>query len=163
MAVGDAHVSCFSDTSTNTTFFPKPLTTFLRCFSSDERRKYAGKKVRLNQVSNSQPPGHESETLTTEPPRQGMHPPNHNFYIYVLISKQFGTIDLLNPFPNNKFLDWSNLKELAHDRIYVTLKLNFLGGRVGTHCRKRRKCWLPAFSTFPTMFSKGLFSRAVKS
>ena len=24
------------------------------------------------------------------------------------------------------------------------------------HCGKRRKCWLPAFSPFPTMFSKSL-------
>ena len=31
------------------------------------------------------------------------------------------------------------------------------------HCRKRRKCWLPAFSPFPTMFSKGFFFRVVKS
>ena len=23
----------------------------------------------------------------------------------------------------------------------------------GKHCRKRRKCWFPAFSPFPTMFS----------
>ena len=29
-------------------------------------RKYAIKKVRLNPVSDSQPPGHESDTLTTE-------------------------------------------------------------------------------------------------
>ena len=28
---------------------------------------------------------------------------------------------------------------------------------------KRRKCWLPAFSTFPAMFSKGFFPRVVKS
>ena len=28
---------------------------------------------------------------------------------------------------------------------------------------KRRKCWLPAFSPFPTMFSKVSFSRSVKS
>ena len=27
------------------------------------------------------------------------------------------------------------------------------------HCRKRRKCWLPAFSPFPTMFSKAAFHR----
>ena len=25
------------------------------------------------------------------------------------------------------------------------------------HCGKRRKCWLPAFSPCPTMFSKGFF------
>ena len=49
-------------------FFPKPLTTFLTCFCRGERRKYAGKKSRLNRGSNSQPPAHESVTLTTEPP-----------------------------------------------------------------------------------------------
>ena len=34
---------------------------------------------------------------------------------------------------------------------------------VRKHCRKRRKCCLPAFSPFPTMFSKGFFFRVVKS
>ena len=52
-----------------TTFFPKPPTTFLTCFSRDEGRKYAGKKVYLNRGSNSQPPGQE---LTTEPPGWGL-------------------------------------------------------------------------------------------
>ena len=31
------------------------------------------------------------------------------------------------------------------------------------HCGKRRKCWLPAFSPFPTMFSKDFFLGVVKS
>ena len=31
------------------------------------------------------------------------------------------------------------------------------------HGGKRRKCWLRVFSPFPTMFSKGLFVRVVKS
>ena len=52
-------------------FFPKPPTTFLTCFCRGERQKYAGKKSRLNRGSNSQPPGHESITLTTEPPGRG--------------------------------------------------------------------------------------------
>ena len=30
------------------------------------------------------------------------------------------------------------------------------------HCGKRRKCWLPAFSPFPTMFVKGHFISVVK-
>ena len=51
--------------------FPKPPTTFLICFCRRERRKYAGKKVRLNRGSNSQPPGHEFDKLTTEPPWWG--------------------------------------------------------------------------------------------
>ena len=52
-------------------FFPKPPTSFPTCFYRGERRKYAGKKSRLNWGSNLQPPGHESDTLTTEPPRRG--------------------------------------------------------------------------------------------
>ena len=51
--------------------FPKPPTTFLTCFCRGERRKYARKKSRLKWGSNSQPPGHESDTLTTEPPGSG--------------------------------------------------------------------------------------------
>ena len=51
--------------------FPKPPTAFLTCFCRGERRKYTRKKVRFNQGSNPQPPGHESDTVTTEPPRWG--------------------------------------------------------------------------------------------
>ena len=72
MVIGDARVSWLSHTSTNTTFFPKPLTTFLTCFSRGKRQKYAGKKVCLNWVLNSQPPGHESGTLTTELAGRGL-------------------------------------------------------------------------------------------
>ena len=58
-------------------FFPKAQTTFLTCFSRGEKRKYPGKKVPLNQGSKSQPPGHESDTLTTEPTGQ-VDSPNLN-------------------------------------------------------------------------------------
>ena len=72
MAVGDAHVFPGFLTSVLTQlFFPKPLTTFLTCFCRGERQKYAGKKVRLNRELNSQPPGHEFDMLTTEPPGAG--------------------------------------------------------------------------------------------
>ena len=43
------------------------------------------------------------------------------------------------------------------------LKTENLFGMGGKNCGKRRKSWLPAFSLFPTMFSKGLFFRVVKS
>ena len=72
MAVDDAHVfPGFLTPVLSQLFFPKPPTTFLTCFCRGEKRKYTGKKVRLNRGSNSQPPGHESDTLTTEPPRGG--------------------------------------------------------------------------------------------
>ena len=72
MAVGDAYVFPGFPTPVLTQlFFPKPPTTFLTCFCRGERRKYAGKKSRLNQGLNSQPPGHQSDTLTTELPGRG--------------------------------------------------------------------------------------------
>ena len=71
MAVGDSYVfPGFLSPVLTQLFFPKPPTTILTCFCRGERRKYAGKKNRLNRGSNSQPPGHESDTLTTEPPGQ---------------------------------------------------------------------------------------------
>ena len=73
MAVGDAYVfPGFLTPVLTQLFFPKPPATFLTCFCRGERRKYAGKKSRLNRGSNSQPPGHESDTLTTEPPGRGL-------------------------------------------------------------------------------------------
>ena len=67
MAIGDPHVfHGFLTPVLTQLFFPKPPTTFLTCFCRGEGRKYAGKKVRLNRGSNTQPPGHESDTLTTE-------------------------------------------------------------------------------------------------
>ena len=74
MAVGDAHVfPGFLTPVLTRLFFPKPPTTFLKCFCTGERRKYAGKKVRLTRGSDSQLPGHEPDTLTTKPPVQGLY------------------------------------------------------------------------------------------
>ena len=39
----------------------------------------------------------------------------------------------------------------------------FCYGMGEKHCGKRRKCWSPAFSPFPTMFSKDFFHRSDKS
>ena len=72
MAVGDAYVfPGFLTPVLTQLFLPKPPATFLTCFCRGEKRKYAGKKSRLNRGSNSQPPGHESDTLTPEPPGRG--------------------------------------------------------------------------------------------
>ena len=80
MAVGDAYVfPGFLTPVLTQLFFPKPPTTFLTCFCRGERQKYAGKKSRLNRGSNSQPPGHESDTLTTEQPGRGFTPLNYVF------------------------------------------------------------------------------------
>ena len=71
MAVGDAYVfPGFLTPVLTLLFFPKPPTTFLPCFCRGERRKYAGKKV-ASTGDRTQPLGHESDTLTTEPPGRG--------------------------------------------------------------------------------------------
>ena len=72
MAVDDAYVfPGFLSPVLTQLFFPKPPTTFPTCFCRRERRKNAEKKSGLNRESNSQLPGHESDTLTTEPPGGG--------------------------------------------------------------------------------------------
>ena len=63
MAVGDEYVfPGFLTPVPTQVFFPKPP-----CFCRGERQNFTGKKSRLYRGSNSQPPGHESDTLTTEP------------------------------------------------------------------------------------------------
>ena len=75
MAVGEAYVfPGFLTPVLTQLFFPKPPTTFLTCFCRGERWRYTGKKVRLNRGSNTQPPGHESDTLTTEPAERRIFP-----------------------------------------------------------------------------------------
>ena len=69
-----------------------------------------------------------------------------------------------NSFPNNKILDWSKPKAFADDKIInVTENLEFVTGRKENIAGKRRKCWLPAFSSFLTMFSSRFSYRVVKS
>ena len=60
---------------------------------------------------------------------------------------------MLQLVPNNKILDWSELRAFPDDKTYdVKIKISSRESR--KQCGKRRKCWLPAFSPFPTMFSK---------
>ena len=69
-------VSAFSPFPTMFSTLPKANSSFWVAFYLSSAyfwrrdRQYAGKKLCLNQGSNSQPPGHESDTVTTEPPAQ---------------------------------------------------------------------------------------------
>ena len=69
----------------------------------------------------------------------------------------------LTLYQTETILHRSKLKTLAGDRINVDSKFEICFGNDRKHCEKRRKCWLPAFSPFPTMFSKAVLSRVVKS
>ena len=48
-------------------FLSKATKYFSHMLQQSERQKYTRRKFCLNRVLNSQPPGHESNTLTTEP------------------------------------------------------------------------------------------------
>ena len=91
---------------------------------------------------------------------QWCHPEVELKHIYILTFCR--TCIHFNSLPNDKLLDRSELKAFADNKMNVT-KTEILSGIVREHCGKRRKCWLPAFSPFPTMFSKGFIFRVVKS
>ena len=71
--------------------------------------------------------------------------PVYNWFFWQLI---------INSIPNDKILDWSKLKAIADDKIYVTEKICF---------EKGRKWWLPAFSPFLTLFSENFLYKVLKS
>ena len=65
---------------------------------------------------------------------------------------------------SSQLVDQSKLEVFADDKITVTKQLKFVLRRVNKkHLGKRRKCWLAAFSPFPTMFSKAFFLGVIKS
>ena len=68
-----------------------------------------------------------------------------------------------NSFPNDKFLVNSKLKEFADDKFKFDEKWQKLFQMVRKHCEKRRNCSLRAISPFPTVFSKELYYRHVKT
>ena len=138
------------------------------------------KKVCLHRGLNSQPPGHESDTLTTKPPGWGWwkdeptiigHPRIAQVYnchwvkrlvcnilyklpfIFISTSVQIILLFYFNSLPNDKILDQSKLKAFADDNLNVYKKLKFALGRIENIVGKGEN----AFSPFRTMFSKGLF------
>ena len=78
--------------------------------------------------------------------------------------------------------DWSKLKAFAEDEINITLLFTtrqiFRRVQIASICRRQKKfllgmgrkrypkmtkCWLPAFSSFSTIFPKGFFFKVVIS
>ena len=59
-----------------------------------------------------------------------------------------------NSLPNDKIVDWSNLKASADDKIYVTEKLKFVLGRVEYIMGKGENAGYQHFLLFPQCFQK---------
>ena len=69
----------------------------------------------------------------------------------------------INPFPNDKFLDSSKLKEFADDNFNVVENKRKLFKQVENTVGKKGNCSLRAISPFSTVFSKDLHCRHVKT
>ena len=54
------------------------------------------------------------------------------------------------------------MKTFADDKLNVAKMTISLLYRAENTLGKRRKCWEPAFSPFPTVFSKAFITRVVK-
>ena len=70
---------------------------------------------------------------------------------------------MVNPLPEDKILAMSKLMAFANDNFIVAQMMQILLEKgKKKHCGKRRKCLLPAFYPFPTIFSKAFSSSGVK-
>ena len=100
----------------------------------------------------------------------------HFSKVYFVICKcfQFGKVPFLmfgtdykktiiKLFTKQQIIRLVQIESICKQQNKRNLKTAILFGKGRKHCGKRRKCWLPAFSPFPTMFSKGIFLKAVKS
>ena len=68
-----------------------------------------------------------------------------------------------NSLPNNKILDMTKLKAFTDDKINVAQIMISVFDWVENTVGKGVKCWILAFSSFPTMFAKGFFLRVGKN
>ena len=73
------------------------------------------------------------------------------------------SLSLFNPLQKGKILDWFKMKALADDKVNIAEIIISLSNRVENIVRKGENAGFQHFSHFPTMFSKALFFRIVKS
>ena len=86
-----------------------------------------------------------------------------------MLKELFDTIEpnkfffFINSLPNDKFLDWSELEELADNKINVTKKLKFASRRVENIVGKGENAGYQHFLLFLQCFLKAFFLRVIKS
>ena len=77
---------------------------------------------------------------------------------YITCADRFVWVNSLQPLLHN-----ADLYSLPNDKFNFAQMIIFVSGCKENIAGKGEKCWLPAFSHFPTMFSKGFFPKVVKS
>ena len=138
-------------------FFPKPPTTFLTCFCRGEMRKYTGRKVAS---TGDRTHNHQVMSPTCSPLS---HPGGAKYTGYNQMTKSWKAFadDILNvaEVMFSVYRKHCGKRRKCNQHFLLFLQC-FQKDR--KHCGKRRKSWLPAFSPFCTMFSKGLFYGIIK-
>ena len=71
--------------------------------------------------------------------------------------------DLLKLFTKRQNFRLVKIESICRRQSKFGWKIGICFGKGRKHCGKKRDCWLPAFSPFPTMFPKGFSYRVVKS
>ena len=72
-------------------------------------------------------------------------------------------VNKVKSLPNDKFLDLSELKAFADEKVNMSKKFQFMVGRVENIVGKGENASYQHFSPFPTMILKGFFLKNVKS
>ena len=67
---------------------------------------------------------------------------------------------MINPFPNDKILDWSKFKAFADDKSKVAQMMNFVLDRVENIVGKDENAGF-SFYPFPTMLLKPVLLRVI--
>ena len=88
----------------------------------------------------------------------GEHNPSMTALVYLQLSLRTNELST-----KQQKLRLVQIETICRQQNKYDRKSEICFGKDIKHCGKRRKCWLPAFSSFPTMFSKGFSPRVVKS
>ena len=68
----------------------------------------------------------------------------------------------VNPFPDNKILALSKVKEFADKKFNVTQNIKFVFHRVQKHCGKKKYAGYHYFLLFQQSFQKASFQGCIK-
>ena len=78
------------------------------------------------------------------------------------MSKHHSTY-MYNPLPNDNFFRLVLIECIFRQHNSHDSKIENCVGKSRKHCRKRRKCWLPAFSPFPKAVQRASSTRVDES
>ena len=82
-----------------------------------------------------------------------------SFILYLSLQK----LELINPFPKDKFLNMTKLKAFVDDKLNVAKMTISLSHRVENTVGKEENAGYQHFLLFPTVFFEGFFCRVVKN